>query len=58
MLTETFTHVSQVRGGKWRIIAGPFETRELAESKVDDARAKVIAQDPWSHFDAFGVCRK
>lgn len=51
-------YVSQVRGGKWRIIAGPFETRELAESKVDDARAKVIAQDPWSHFDAFGVCRK
>ena len=49
--------VTQIRDGKYRKLAGPFDTKQEAEAQVDAQRRRVCAVDLWSDFDSFGVAR-
>lgn len=51
-------YVTQVRDGRYRVLAGPFDTHAEALGEVDGLRAKVCAADPFSEFDSFGTMQR
>jgi hypothetical protein len=48
-------YVTMVRGDQVARLAGPFDTKDEADSMVDRARTLAQENDPRSAFDAFGV---
>lgn len=50
-------YATVVRGRRVGWLAGPFDTRAIAEAHVPDARREACAIDPWCDFDGFGVTR-
>ncbi len=50
-------YVSVVDGSDYRFLAGPFDTRVEALTKVEPARKAAIAYDRKAHFYGFGVAK-
>lgn len=50
-------YVSIRRAGKYRLVSGPYNDKETAESKIFATAVRVEADYPWSWFDEFGACR-
>lgn len=50
-------YVSVVDGGKFLLLAGPFETHEAALARVEQATEIARNLDPNCAFYAFGTCR-
>lgn len=50
-------YVTMFRDGKAQpaYLAGPFDSKDEADSHVERARKMANEVDPWSEFDAFGV---
>jgi hypothetical protein len=50
-------YVSLIRGSRWALLAGPFDTQEEAEARELDAVHVARQVDPWADFDAHGTCK-
>jgi len=48
-------YVTVIDAKRVGLLAGPFTTKEDAESHVEEVRSLASKRDPWSHFYAFGV---
>jgi len=50
-------YVSIVRSGKYRLLKGPYATKEEAEAQVEDGRNCALAYSEKHWWDAFGTCK-
>lgn len=50
-------YVTVRNAGRVGFLAGPYPSKRAAERKVDAAKKRANAADPWSWFYAFGVSR-
>ncbi len=50
-------YVTMIRGQRVAWLAGPFDTKELADAQVRAATDAAMDADPRAAFDAFGVTK-